>query len=79
MITDFSMPKMNGAQLAEAAKKLRPSLPVLLATGYAELPQDADLGLPRLGKPYQQDQLAAAISAALCGQPRTTHGAEEAI
>lgn len=79
MITDFSMPRMNGAQLAEAAKKLRPSLLVVLATGYAELPQDADLGLPRLGKPYQQDELAAAISAALCGQLRTTRGAAESI
>lgn len=68
MITDFSMPKMNGAQLADAAKKLRPSLPVLLATGYAELPSGADPGLPKIGKPYQQDQLAAAITATIQGQ-----------
>lgn len=70
MITDFSMPIMNGAQLAEAARRLRPSLPVLLATGYAELPQGADPGLPRIGKPYQQDQLAAAIAAALYDNAR---------
>lgn len=68
MITDFSMPNMNGAQLAEAAKKLIPSLPVLLATGYAELPQGADPGLPRIWKPYQQDQLAAAITNTLKGR-----------
>lgn len=68
MITDFSMPKMNGAQLAEAAKRLRPSLPVLLATGYAELPQGAEPSLPKIGKPYQQDQLAAAIAATVHGQ-----------
>jgi signal transduction histidine kinase len=57
MITDFSMPKMNGAELSAAAGKLRPELPILLATGYAELPNGADLDLPRLAKPYGQQQL----------------------
>jgi PAS domain S-box-containing protein len=65
LITDFSMPKMNGAQLAKAARQLRPELPILIATGYAELPQEAEIDIPRLGKPYQQDQLAAAIAKVL--------------
>ena len=68
LITDFSMPKMNGAQLARAAKELRPTLPILLATGYADLPDGADHGLPRIGKPYHQEQLAAAIAATIRGQ-----------
>ncbi|MCD6073273.1 MAG: hybrid sensor histidine kinase/response regulator [Rhodospirillales bacterium] len=62
LITDYSMPKMNGAQLATAARKLRPDLPILLVSGYAELPQGSDLKLPRLGKPYQPEQLAAEIT-----------------
>lgn len=62
LITDFSMPKMNGAQLAAAAKELRPGLPVLLATGYADLPQGTGSEFPRLAKPFQQEQLAAAIA-----------------
>jgi CheY-like chemotaxis protein len=62
MITDFSMPQMTGAELAVAARKLRPELPILLATGYAELPSDSDLDLPRLAKPYHQSQLAAEIA-----------------
>lgn len=61
MITDYSMPKMTGGQLAASARKLRPALPILLATGYAELPADTDLNLPRLAKPYHQRQLADAI------------------
>jgi hypothetical protein len=36
---------------------VRPSLPVLLATGYAELPEGTQIDLPRLAKPYHQDQL----------------------
>jgi PAS domain S-box-containing protein len=61
LVTDYSMPRMNGAQLAAAAREIRPELPILLATGYAELPGGSALGLPRIGKPYQQDQLAAEI------------------
>jgi PAS domain S-box-containing protein len=77
MITDYAMPGMTGLQLAEAARTLRPGLPILLATGYADLPVGAILDLPRLSKPYHQRQLAEQITA-LVGQeassaPRTTH------
>ena len=65
MITDYAMPKMTGAQLAEAARKLQPGLPVLLATGYAELPPGSACDLPRLNKPYHQAQLAAEIAKVL--------------
>ncbi len=61
MITDYAMPGMTGIQLAEAARKLRPNLPILLATGYADLPSPSGLDLPRLSKPYQQTQLAEHI------------------
>jgi PAS domain S-box-containing protein len=62
MITDFAMPGMNGAQLAEEARRRRPGMPILLATGYAEMPKGANIELPRLGKPYSQFELAREIS-----------------
>jgi len=62
MITDYAMPGMTGLQLAEEARRLRPGLPILLATGYADLPASSDLDLPRLSKPYQQRQLAEQIA-----------------
>ena len=62
MITDFAMPGMNGAQLAIEARRLLPLLPILLATGYAEMPKGANIELPRLGKPYSQNELAREIS-----------------
>jgi CheY-like chemotaxis protein len=62
MITDYAMPGMTGLQLAEEARRLRPDLPILLATGYADLPSHSDLELPRLSKPYQQRQLAEQIA-----------------
>jgi CheY-like chemotaxis protein len=57
MMTDHAMPGMTGLELAAATRQVRPSLPILLATGYAELPDGAQLNLPRLAKPYHQDQL----------------------
>jgi FixJ family two-component response regulator len=59
------MPGMHGVQLAEEARALRPKLPILLATGYADVPTSSTLELPRLSKPYQQPQPAEQISALL--------------
>ena len=74
MITDFSMPGMNGAQLAEEAKRLLPNLPILLATGYAEMPKGSTIDLPRLGKPYSQVDLAREIHRLLgASRERSAH------
>jgi signal transduction histidine kinase/CheY-like chemotaxis protein len=61
MITDYLMPKMTGAQLANAARQIRPDLPILLATGYADFADGVGPELPRLDKPYDQMQLSAGI------------------
>jgi len=62
LITDFAMPGMNGAQLIEAARPLCPDLPILLATGYAEIPGGSFEDVSRIGKPYTQAQLATEIA-----------------
>jgi PAS domain S-box-containing protein len=61
LITDHAMPKMTGAQLARVVAAERPDLPIILATGYAELPQGEGAGVARLAKPFGQRQLAQAI------------------
>ncbi len=68
MITDYSMPGMTGADLVKAARALNPDFPILLATGYADLPPGADIEVPRLGKPYSQDSLAAEIAKLTVGR-----------
>ncbi|HSI40262.1 MAG TPA: ATP-binding protein [Xanthobacteraceae bacterium] len=65
LITDFSMPGMNGAQLALEARKLNPTLPILLASGYADLPKGLEIALPRIAKPYSQAQIAEEIAKVL--------------
>ena len=61
LITDYSMPEMTGGDLAKAAKTLFPDLPILIASGYADLPPGIDFEVARLGKPYTQQQLALEI------------------
>jgi signal transduction histidine kinase len=63
VVTDHAMPTMTGTELARQIRQLRPDLPIILATGYAELPNGEDPGLPRLGKPYKPEELAACIEA----------------
>jgi PAS domain S-box-containing protein len=71
MITDQAMPGMSGIELADLVRKRRPGLPVLLATGYADLPACQLAKLPRLAKPYQQAQLQSAMEELLgATQPR---------
>jgi len=56
MMTDHGLPDMTGSELAEKARQLRPTLPVLFASGYAEnidVPKDMHV----IGKPFSIDQL----------------------
>jgi CheY-like chemotaxis protein len=61
LVTDYAMPGMTGVELASKARELHPQLPILLATGYADLPSGTTTDLPRLAKPYQQTELASQI------------------
>lgn len=72
MISDVGLPGMNGRELAEVARKHRPELPILFATGYAE---NAAIRANFLGanmamitKPFTVELLAAKVGEMLgCG------------
>jgi len=68
VITDQAMPRMTGLELAERLASERPGIPVILASGYAEL--DGGPRLPRLRKPFDQFALALAIKSAVESQTR---------
>jgi len=65
MITDFSLPGMDGIQLAAEARALHPGLPVLLASGHSQsamtLPAELQQGVGFLPKPYAMRQLEEAV------------------
>jgi PAS domain S-box-containing protein len=65
VITDMAMPQMSGAQLADAIRRLKPDVPIILATGYAERLEGFAAGLPRLSKPFTQLNLVETIASAM--------------
>ncbi len=65
VVTDQAMPGMTGTQLSAHLRCEQPNLPVLLVSGYADLPLGSSSDLPRLNKPFQQVTLAQAVEAAI--------------
>jgi CheY-like chemotaxis protein len=64
MMTDMGLPGMDGRELATEARKVRPTLPILFASGYAEnidVPQDMHV----IGKPFSIDQLRDKVKSVL--------------
>ncbi|WP_338105563.1 response regulator [Microvirga tunisiensis] len=62
VVTDHAMPGMTGLELAERIRAEWPTLPILLASGHAELPERSGLSIPRLAKPFRRDELEQAIA-----------------
>jgi CheY-like chemotaxis protein len=70
LITDVGLPGgMNGRQVADAARAVRPDLKVLFVTGYAENAVlshgHLDPGMHILTKPFAMDELARRVKAIL--------------
>ncbi|MES2175327.1 MAG: PAS domain S-box protein [Pseudomonadota bacterium] len=68
VVTDHAMPGMTGAQLADAIEQIQPGLPVVIVTGFAELPPHATQRL-RLDKPFKQAELVRTVATAMRGAP----------
>ncbi|MGO4441538.1 response regulator [Rhizobium sp. RAF56] len=70
VVTDHAMPGMTGAGLGRLITVSFPGLPVILASGYAELPEEQrNPKLPRLTKPFTQDELEKALFQAIAAKP----------
>ena len=62
LFTDIRLPgAMDGWQLAEAARGMRPSLPVIYATGFSHTPPRMVEGAVFFQKPYRAAALIRAI------------------
>ena len=71
LLTDVGLPEMNGWALAKAVRDLRPSLPIIFATGYGDN-SDADHQAHEHGaaiapKPFNMDRLAELVRAMIGG------------
>jgi signal transduction histidine kinase/ActR/RegA family two-component response regulator len=74
LFTDVVMPNgMNGRELADRARAVRPRLKVLFTSGHTEdavfVAARLDRSINFLAKPYRRAQLAAAIAAAIASGP----------
>jgi len=69
VITDQSMPQMEGIALAKAVKKIRPDIPLILCSGYSDILSDEDLKAAEISeiltKPIVKSHLAGMIRKAL--------------
>jgi DNA-binding NtrC family response regulator len=65
VMTDYTMPSLTGVQLMVACRHLRPDLPVLLYTGWLEVPEanhdPASGRLAVLQKPFSLHELDSAL------------------
>ena len=64
LITDYAMGKMNGLELVERCKAVKPDLKSILVSGTAgaEIMMDSDVKVDRyVGKPYQPTSLAETV------------------
>jgi len=65
LITDIGLPGLNGRQVADAGRQLRPGLKVLFMTGYAENAALAsgflEHGMTMITKPFAMEALATRI------------------
>ena len=74
VITDQTMPRMTGIELARELLAIRPELPVILYTGYADGVMDAQIDAAgvraMMRKPVEPAQLLALLRAHLPGVGR---------
>ncbi len=61
LLTDHAMPHMTGAQLIRAIGTSHPQMAIIIATGFAELPDDVS-AITRLRKPYSQNDLVDVLA-----------------
>ncbi|WP_407697466.1 hybrid sensor histidine kinase/response regulator [Skermanella rosea] len=70
LVTDVGLPGINGRQLAEMARSLRPDLKVLFLTGYAYTAMDREVlgpGTELLSKPIPIDRFCSRVRRMLQG------------
>lgn len=65
LMTDYLMPDMNGLELASLSRQVRPDLPVMVVTGFADIPAERDSQLLWLQKPFSQRALCKHLNLAL--------------
>jgi len=67
LVTDQRMPRMTGIELVRRARALRPDLPAVLITGFANVDEPGIEELPRVSKPFRSSELASVLASVVGG------------
>ncbi len=70
IITDYTMPKLTGTDLAKEIHRIRPGIPVILCTGFSEkiTPRTAaEFGVAHIMKPFVAKDIAKLVRKLLDG------------
>jgi CheY-like chemotaxis protein len=78
VVTDQAMPDMTGIDLARNIRKTWPALPIILASGYPNLPASEQLAIQCLAKPFRPSELLALLASVLETPPDPIEAAKEA-
>jgi two-component system, cell cycle sensor histidine kinase and response regulator CckA len=68
VLSDVTMPRLNGFQLARELALARPEMKILLMTGYTHVSSEADAGFRLLYKPFGLQELVRAVSDLFAGR-----------
>lgn len=71
LLTDIAMPGISGIQLAEEARKIQPTLPVVFMSAYCStFPESLD-GYRYIQKPFKPQELLSLVAEALTVKTKT--------
>lgn len=83
LITDLKMPKMNGIELLAEAKRIAPWMPVLVITGYGDIPTAVTAvkagAADFIEKPLDRDSFLSKVASILKKSPRIGFDAGKAL
>ena len=71
IVSDVVMPAMDGPAMARAVRRVKPKIPILFMSGYAEeqLRNDIDIeNMHFIPKPFSVQQISAKVAEVLSGQ-----------
>jgi two-component system cell cycle sensor histidine kinase/response regulator CckA len=69
VLADVVMPVMNGYDLADEIRKIRPAMRIVFMSGFAADPPRRQMNAPCLAKPFTTEELLGVLDEALKGAP----------
>ena len=70
LLTDIMMPELDGFELSDKARAIRPDLPIIFMTGYHDIELEGRPSRAFLRKPFRPDELTSTMRKVIPAAPR---------